>query len=904
MNDHAHQLASSNRNFRDEVWNQSFLDEVCEGRPRVAVPEPPHRLIERHAAQAQDRVAVRHRDGQLTFGELNRRANQLAHFFTTRGIGPESRVVVCTEPSFDVLIALLATLKAGATYVPLDPAYPVAHARTILEDTRPELIVATRALPQELAAGTETLVLGESSVALSVFPQNDPVYEGNPEATAYVYYTSGTTGKPKGVMASYANLASYVAAARERYGFTADDVMPAIARFSFSISMFELLTALSAGGSLRVLDREHVLDPVRLAETMREVTIFHAGPSLLRPLLEHIRTHYADFSIFDGVRHASSGGDMIAPEVLESAKEVFRKAEVFVIYGCSEIACMGCTYEVPRDLRITKTYVGRPFDGMSVRIVNDALDRVKVGEVGEICFSGDGVVKGYLNGDDLTAAKFVDIAGRRFYRTGDMGRVTEDGFVQILGRVDFQAKIRGMRVELGEVEYHLRHAPNVKEGVVMPRDGTDGEKVLVAYVVLEGSLAAEAGAEPSCAAAIRRHMVEHLPDYMVPAIYLELPKLPLNHNMKVDRRALPAPGEGPRRLRRRAPRTVTENALAEIWKDLLDVEQVGLDDNFFELGGHSLLAVSLLSKAEQAIGVKLDGMDVLREPLEVLARICDARLGKESVEPIAVAPRVRESRIEPLHFGPGNGLYGVMTWPTDTRAEEAVLVCGPVGQESVRTHFVLRSFAKRLAAKGVASMHFDYYGTGDSHGESIQATCARWQEDIAWALAELVRRTGAKRVTAVGVRFGATLLAQIATRLDVAQLVFWDPVTNGAGYIAAMQKMQHAYARANERFASRRRRTSNGTELLGLTYSSRALAEVRSLVVPHDPPRVPVKWLVTSPAGRAKAAFERIAGKPTGSRLSCLNVECEWRTLSRLEDVLPDVGVAAALATLCVMEGS
>ncbi|HVW28133.1 MAG TPA: amino acid adenylation domain-containing protein [Polyangiaceae bacterium] len=891
MNEHAHQLTSTERNF---------LDEVCEGHPRTKMPDDPHRLVEGHAAAAPDRVAVRHRDAELTFGALNRRANQLAHFLTARGIGPESRVVVRAEPSFDAVVALLAILKAGAAYVPLDPAYPAAHAQNILDDTRPALILASRRLPPELATDAETLVLDERSPSLVGFPEHDPVRDANAAATAYVYYTSGTTGKPKGVMASFANLACYVGAARERYAFVSDDVMPAVARFSFSISMFELLTALSAGGTLIVLDREHVLDPARLAETMREVTIFHMGPSLLRPLLDHIRSNYSDFSVFDRVRHASSGGDMIPPEVLEAAKEVFRRAEVFVIYGCSEIACMGCTYEVPRDRRITKTYVGRPFDGMSVRLVDDALERVPLGEVGEICFSGSGVVKGYLNRDDLTAEKFVAMDGRRFYRTGDIGRITEDGFVQILGRVDFQAKIRGMRVELGEVEYHLRRAPKVKEGVVMPRDGGDGEKVLVAYVVLEGSTAAEEGAEASSAAAIRRHMVEHLPDYMVPAIYLELPKLPLNHNMKVDRRALPLPGKTPlRRTERREPRTATERALAAIWKDLLHNDEIGTDDNFFELGGHSLLAVGLLVRAERELGVRLDGMDVLRESLEVLSRICDAQLGRVSAAAHPPPARASEGRVEAFHFGPSNSLYGVMTWPAPASTDQAVLVCGPVGQESVRAHFVLRSLSRRLAARGIAAMRFDYYGTGDSLGDGVDATCSRWQDDIAAAFTELVHRTQARRITAIGVRFGAALLAQVAPRLDLARLVFWDPILSGAEHLDDLVRMQRQYLRASERFAFRKRRSPRGTELLGVTYSPQALAEARALVVPPGPPRAPLKWLSTSPGGVTSAAFARVAGDQAGSRLEALDVDCQWGALNRLEDVLPDVGIAAALATLC-----
>jgi amino acid adenylation domain-containing protein len=892
MSDHVH------RSSADE---SDVLDEVREGRVRTEVPDHPHRLVELHAAATPHRAAVKHRDRELTFGELNRRANRLAHFLATRGVGPGSRVVVCLEPGFDIVVSLLAILKAGATYVPLDPTHPAAHTRAIMEDTRPSLIIATRRMPADVAPHTETLFIDESAASLATFPAHDPALGANAEATAYVHYTSGTTGKPKGVVASYANLAWYVAAARQRYGFTNDDVMPAIARFSLSISMFELLTALSAGGALVVLDRDHVLDPVRLAETIRRVTVFHAGPSLLRPLLDHIRAHYADLSVFDGVRHASSGGDLVPPEVLESAKDVFRKAEVFVIYGCSEIACMGCTYEVPRDRHITKTLVGRPFDGMSVRIVDEALNQMPVGEVGEICFSGAGVATGYLQRDALTAARFVHIEGRRFYRTGDMGRVTDDGFVQILGRADFQAKIRGMRVELGEVEYHLRSAPRVKDGVVMPRDGADGEKILVAYVVLQGSTAPHEGTEPSSAAAIRRHMVEHLPDYMVPAIYVELPTLPLSHNMKVDRRALPAPTSAPARLVAfRAPETASERALAEIWERLLPVDDVGLDDNFFELGGHSLLAARFLVDVERALGVRLDGMDLLRESLEVLARTCDERLGYARAEPVRATALAPGCRVQTFHFGPGQGLYGVLTSPLNSHPVGAVLVCAPVGQESVRAHFVLSNFAKRLAARRIASLQFDYYGTGDSLGESADASCTRWREDIAAACAELVRRTGATRVTAVGVRFGATLLAQVAAPLALARIVFWDPVTNGSEHVLEMIRMHRAHLRATK-YASlfRPRRNANRVELLGTTYSASSLDEARSLTVAASPPAAPLKWLVTSPSDGGSAAFERIAEKPPGSRVERLDVDCGWSDPGRLDELLPDVGIAASLVTLC-----
>lgn len=881
-----------------------WLDSICEGRRRAVPAEAPHLRIERHARASPDAVALRHRDRSITYGELNRRANRLAGHLVARGIGAESRVVVCVEPGLDILVALLGILKAGAVYVPLDPSYPAAHLRTIVSDTQPRLVVTDRAPRDAFPFGASPLLaMDASDELLADFSDENLGLPVVPSATAYVYYTSGTTGKPKGIMASYANLASYVAAARERYELTERDVVPAIARFAFSISMFELLGPLSAGGTLIVLDRDHVMNPARLSDTLREVTLFHMGPSLLRPVLEHIKAHHTDFSGFAGVRHASSGGDMVPPDVLESAKEVFPNAEVFVIYGCSEISCMGCTFQVPRERVLTKTYVGRPFDGMSVRVLNDALEQLPAGEIGEICFSGSGVVKGYLNRPDMTAAKFVQVSGRRFYRTGDLGRITGDGWLEILGRADFQAKIRGMRIELGEVEHHLRRAPNVKECVVMARDGADGEKVLVAYVVpRDTSLARDSDTrDVNPAAAIRRHMVEQLPDYMVPAIYLEIPKLPLNHNMKVDRRALPSPDGADARSRRtfRAPETETERRLASLWQNSLGVDRVDLDANFFELGGHSLLAASFIADVQSELGVELTGMDVLRESLEVLALYCDRRLGRVPASPARPAYKPVRTRAELFHFGLGNSLYGVLHHPSEPPRNEAVLVCGPVGQEKTRAHFVLKNLAKQLAAQGVAVLEFDYYACGDSLGDGIEATSTRWEHDIGDALEELRRRTGIARVTAVGARLGGPLLWSVAHRLGFARLVFWDPVCNGSKHVLTLAEMQLGHARATEHFSLRRHK-SCGVELLGTTFSDRAILELRALTMEPALPRrgVPIKWLATSPAADQVAAYERVANGNPGSRIATLDAWCGWYDLGRLEDVLPDVGIANALATM------
>ncbi len=890
---------------------RQWLESVCEGRRRPLPAEPAHRLFERHAAEAPGAVAVRYRDEALPYGELNQRANRLARHLVAAGVGAESRVAVCVEPSFDIAVALLGVLKAGGVYVPVDPTYPAARVRAILDDTTPALVLSQAHLVERLGLGDfATFLFDDEARTLGGRDGDNLAVAVDPGQTAYIYYTSGTTGKPKGVMASHANLVAYLDVARERYEMSGRDVMPAIARFSFSISMFELMSPLTAGGTLVVLDREHVLDPARMAATLATVTIFHAGPSLLKHLVPYVKRHYTSFDAFAGVRHASSGGDLIAPELLGALQEIFSEAEVFVIYGCSEVSCMGCTYPVPRGEAVTKTYVGRPFDNVAVRVLDGAFNPVPAGVIGEIHFAGGGVVKGYLNRPELTAEKFVELEGRRFYRTGDVGRLSEAGWLEILGRNDFQVKLRGMRIELGEVEFALRRGPGVRDAVVMAKDGPGGERALVAYVVYaptEGGNGVDGDGERRArAGALRRHMVESLPDYMVPAAYVELASLPVNHNLKVDRNALPEPEWAGQRDAvdplRREPETPTERRLAALWAKLLGAPHVGLDDNFFELGGHSLLGTSLLAEVRREFGVTLEGMEVLRETLEVLASFCDARLGKAPRPVARSSALIAVDTVEPFHFGPAGSLYGVLHSAGGSTAREAALLCAPVGEEHVRARFVLGRLARRLAARGVPTMRFDYYGCGDSLGESGEATCGRWRRDVEDACRELRRRTGAASVAAVGVRLGATLLCNAAGDLGLSRLILWDPVCDGAEYYAEMAVAHRHYVSSMQhlRLGRAPARLPGAEELLGTTYSDAALRELRGLSITRDAPnqRLPFKWLVTSQPARQRGRFAALSGARTDCRVETLDFDCSWHDVARLEDVLPDVGIAAALANM------
>jgi hypothetical protein len=394
-------------------------------------------------------------------------------------------------------------------------------------------------------------------------------------------------------------------------------------------------------------------------------------------------------------------------------------------------------------------------------------------------------------------------------------------------------------------------------------------------------------------------MAEQLPDYMVPPTYVVLAAMPLNHNMKLDRRALPDPPRADRRddETMRVPETASERALAELWTKLLDVPRVGLDDNFFQLGADSLLATRLVAQARKTLGVALDGMDVLREPLEVLAATCDRALGRSTPARAPRTPPPARVHVTPFYFGTGETLYGVLHEPAHERGDEAVLVCAPLGQERVRTHFVFASLGQQLAARGVPMMQLDYTGTWDSLGETTSGTCDRWQGDIAAAYGELVARTGVQKVAAVGARFGATLLcaAREAHGLALTRLVLWDPVLDGAELYEEMSSLHRAYLAAMQhlRLGRAPRRYPNAEELLGTTYSSEALRELRALRI--APGSDVHGCLLTSKAVPQRTELARLA---IGRRVEALAFDCGWLDLVQQEDILPDAGITRGLLDL------
>ncbi len=559
---------------------------------------PLHTYIEAHAQNQAEAPAVKFQQSQYTYQQLNQRANQLGQYLCEIGLDPEDRVAVCLEPSLEIAVSLLAILKSGGVYVPLDPTYPIERLKIILEETKPKVVITQSHLQSYLAdIAPRLFCIDQDWDTLVHLPTRNLDREISPTQIAYIIYTSGTTGKPKGVMVSHSNLLHYILVAQEKYNFCAEDVMPAVARFTFSISLFELLSPIVAGGTLLVLERDHILDLGRMAQTLELVSVIHIGPSLMRALLTHITDEKnLSYQSFQGLRHVSTGGDIVPVDILQKMRELFRNAEIYVIYGCTESSCMAATYFVPQQTNIIKSLVGQPFKNVWLRVYDESQNLVAPGIAGEVFIGGEGIAQGYLHRENVTQAKFVDLDGIRFYHTGDIGRFDESGNLEILGRSDFQIKLRGIRIELIEIETVLRQVPGVRDAVVGSYELQPGEKSLVAYVVPNQEK------QKNFIGEIRHFLQARLPDYMVPTVFMELDALPLNVNLKVDRMALPTPSLATSVVKDTAyvsPRTTIEKTLVDEWTNILNLERIGIHDNFFELGGHSLIAAQVIYRLQQ-----------------------------------------------------------------------------------------------------------------------------------------------------------------------------------------------------------------------------------------------------------------------------------------------------------------
>ena len=567
-----------------------------------------HRLFEAQAAIAPGAIALTCEDRNMSYGELNARANRLARRLRALGIGPESPVGLYVDRSIEMVVGLLGVLKAGGVYVPLDTAYPAERLAFLLADSKvPVLLTRSHLLDKLPAHGAETIDLDDECLSLR---EDDLEGGAEPENAAYVIYTSGSTGQPKGVVVTHANVTHLMAATQDWYDFGSGDVWTLFHSFAFDFSVWEIWGALTFGGRLVVVPYWASRSPEAFHALLRSerVSVLNQTPSAFRQLIradEAAGKEADDLSL----RLVIFGGEALEPETLRPWFERHGDAvpELVNMYGITETT-VHVTYRpvTSADLGTSSgsSPIGVPIPGWKVLLLDRLMQPVPVGVVGEIFVGGPGLARGYLNRPALTAERFVAdpfSAGRggRLYKSGDLARRRADGSLEYVGRSDDQVKIRGFRIELGEIEAALLKHPSLREAVVLPRDYGAEDRRLVAYVVgrSEGTLGASD---------LRRWLKPRLPEYMIPATFVTLERLPLTPHGKIDREALPAPEAAivdDSRSAYEAPLTPAESLVAAAWADVFGVDRVGRRDDFFELGGHSLLATQVVSRIRETFDV-------------------------------------------------------------------------------------------------------------------------------------------------------------------------------------------------------------------------------------------------------------------------------------------------------------
>ncbi|HYX15543.1 MAG TPA: amino acid adenylation domain-containing protein [Nostoc sp.] len=672
-----------------------------------------HELFEAQVEKTPNAVAVVFEDQQLTYGELNAKANQLAHHLRSLGVRPEILVGICVERSLEMVIGLLAILKAGGAYIPLDPSYPQERLAYMLKDSQPSVLLTQQHLVESLSTHKAKVVYIDGNWGLSV-GQNT----GNPACNitcdnlAYVIYTSGSTGKPKGAMNTHRGICNRLLWMQDAYQLTAADSVLQKTPFSFDVSVWEFFWSLIAGARLIVAQPEGHRDPNYLVNliTEQQITTLHFVPSMLQVFLEAKGLEKCQSL----VRVIASGEALSA----QLQKRFFNQfdAQLHNLYGPTEAAVDVTFWQCKDSIANQKTVpIGRPIANIQIYLLNRELNPVAVGVMGEVYISGVGVGRGYLNRPDLTAEKFIpnpfsNEAAARLYKTGDLARYLANGEIEYIGRIDHQVKVRGFRIELGEIEAFINQHPAVQETVVVVGEDSEDSKRLVAYVVTQKE-------QTLTILELSGFLESKLPSYMIPGAFVILEALPLTPNGKVDRKALPIP-----ELTQISssniilPSTPIENLLAGIWAEVLGIEKVGIDNNFFELGGHSLIATRVISRIRQVFQVELPLRYLFEKPtIAGLAKEIEKAIKVDSGVEVTNIERIVRSLELPLSFAqqrlwflsqlePNSSFYNISA-AVRLEGQLNVELLQQSFNEIINRHEALRTNFQTIEGQAIAVIH-------------------------------------------------------------------------------------------------------------------------------------------------------------------------------------------------------
>lgn len=633
-----------------EEERQQLLVEWNNHRTDYPKDECIHQLFEARADQTPEAVAVVFEDKQLTYGELNRRANQLAHYLQTLDVGPDVLVALCFERSLEMVVSLLATLKAGGAYVPLDPTYPADRLSFMLADSGAKVLLTQECLREKLPVHNHEVVAVDSEwETIAKESTENPKSTCAPENLAYVIYTSGSTGKPKGVSIIHRAVTRLVLDTNYVEVKPSDRIAQA-SNTAFDAATFEIWGALLNGACIIGISRDIVLSPQRFANELRErnISVVFLTTALFNQIARDVP------SAFSSLRQLMWGGEAVDPHWVRVVLDHGAPQRLLHVYGPTETTTFA-SWQLVTEVAdgVTTIPIGRPISNTRIRVLDRHLNLVPIGVQGELYIGGSGLARGYLNRPELTSEKFVPdpfspAPAARLYKTGDIGRYLLDGSIEFVGRVDQQIKIRGFRVELGEIESVLAQHEDISECVVIARDDDPGDRQLTAYIILGPGRALHLES-------VRHFLRQRLPSHMVPAFFMSLEEFPLTPNGKIDRRALPLPKESRSDLGKPfvAPRSETEKRVAAMWGDVLRREEIGIYDNFFDLGGNSLLATQVMSRVRDVFHQEFPVRSLFEYPrLEEFGRLIDnSGPAENNVHSPAIVPLTRDENVFEVRAG-------------------------------------------------------------------------------------------------------------------------------------------------------------------------------------------------------------------------------------------------------------
>ena len=811
-----------------------------------------HRLFEEQVARTPQAIAVVDEDRQISYEELNRRANQLAHYLKKKGVGPEVRVGVCVARDLEMIVVLMAILKAGGAYVPLDPAYPAARLSFMLQDANALMVLTDRQFTQQMAwyAG-QLLHLEEVKEEIEKQNSENPGVETNAENLAWVIYTSGSTGRPKGAAIRHSSAVSLIQWAREI--FTEEDLSGVLASTSicFDLSTFELFVPLSWGGT--VVMAENALQLPSLRHVAR-VRLLNTVPSAMAELVRM-------GAVTAEMQTVNLAGEALQQNLVQAIYQGTAVGRLFNLYGPSEDTTYSTYAAVRRDGTGGVT-IGRPVSNTQAYVLDGHMEPLPVGVKGELYLGGAGQARGYLNRSELTAEKFVPNpfsgrGGERLYRTGDLACYRPDGSLEFQGRLDHQVKIRGYRIELGEIEAALLDHPGVAQAVVVAREDQSGDKRLVGYVVGRGE------AEKLDGGDLRSYLQQRVPEHMVPWALLPLDRLPLTPNGKIDRKALPEPDSSHASDKSYVgPRSVEEEILTGIFAEVLGQEQVGIADNFFELGGHSLLAMRVVSRVRTVFGADLPLRQLFESPTP--AGLAEHVKRTRGVEPVSGHGIERVSREQELPLS----LQQERLWFLDqlTSSGTAYSLPGAVRmkgnlnrlalglslQEVVRRHEILRTGFVQVEAKPKQDIHesgkFELIQRDLRESTKGTATDERIDREL--------KEEAARPFTLSEPQLFRTTLLQVAEQEYILLVTVHHIVFDGWSVgvlIRELRELYQAYCEGRpsplselpiqyaDYAAWQREQSASGELTNGLEYWKKQLENLSVLDLPLDHPRPPLQ---------------------------------------------------------------